>query len=444
MLRLAALGCILRSGVVKGATCPLLLNVDEGFAAPASLLNSEDRATLAFVSSSKVQGWTVAKIEDYTNRIHALKVVHPSIANFLQAFIKARAVFSQLKPGWRPASVLHTSSGLDGTYLIGVNERSMARLIHFLDLTRTRLSDLSVIGLPHNSRGGGELKGSPDAAKLHGGRAAAPDPSVPHAAPVKRTICSIDSYSTYMLSPCPALETLDHSNLCLRDVPLDGGDNATYLPFLRRLVLSDEPPLMSVLLANLSFPKNRHVNICRITRQFDDMLPEDCTFFHPLPLADEVVVDFDSEEAATLQTYRQGSQLLRMRSSGLGPSSNPFFQLVCQIRDLFEHSRAVFALTLRSAPPLADTIGGYAVGLRALLSAFPALSAFCNAIVGILKRQEGLALPLPMLSITVLPGEGGYKPSWTALVEREKVRLREGLTTKLVQDIAVSYVADAP
>ncbi len=51
--------------------------VDESFAAPASLLSSEDRATLAFVSSSKVQEWTVAKIEDYTNRIHALKVVHP-------------------------------------------------------------------------------------------------------------------------------------------------------------------------------------------------------------------------------------------------------------------------------------------------------------------------------------------------------------------------------
>ncbi len=74
-----------------------------------------------------------------------------------------------------------------------------------------------------------------------------------------------------------------------------------------------------------------------------------------------------------------------------------------------------------------------------------ALSAVCSAIVGILKRQEGLALLFPTLSITVLPGEGGYKPSWTALVEREKVRrLRDGLATKLVQDIAVWYVPDAP
>ncbi|KAI0696555.1 hypothetical protein C8T65DRAFT_743517 [Cerioporus squamosus] len=275
---------------------------------------------------------------------------------------------------------------------------------------------------------------------------------------------------------------------------------------------------MSVLLADLCLPKACYVNFSgfRIPRRFDYIVPEDCTSFYPLAFADQVVAKFDYEEHVTLETYAQGSQLLHMRSSGLGSCSSPFFQLVCQIADLFAPSRTFSALTLRSAPPLGDTIGRHAVGLRALLSAFPgllcldttaydgtrdllsllgeaqkktdlyhcpvlqevrvqwryqvidphvvdsesdwlwigpleapdvprrtgpqALSAFCDAIVGILKRRQGLALPLRMLSITVPPGEGGRSPSWTALVEKEKERLRGELSVVMVQDLVVSYV----
>ncbi|RPD59316.1 hypothetical protein L226DRAFT_614135 [Lentinus tigrinus ALCF2SS1-7] len=439
-----------------------------------SLLSSEDRTNLAFVSPSKIQEWTLAKIEDYTNRIEALKAVHNSAAAINRKLPRdvLLEVFSQLKPDRRSAGwydVLHvcrlwrlllfrcpafwTDVLRAPRDLVGVTERSMARLTHFLDLARTRPLELSVIGLPQSAARALssharhivvlEVEGNQrDLALLNSlidaGLPLLKRLSVAHRCDTRNTralppiqlgydklpclrslkmpsqssyimshtfarLSHIELYGCrcrscqassvtyshmrYTLGRCSALETLELTDLCLKDLPSCGGYDTVRLPSLRRLDVWDDPGLMPALLADLSLPKTCFVSLNRAATTFESMLPEpeDCPQFYPVKFADKVVVEFDAEEYATLRTYAKDSQLLHMESPGPFRSEGPmpsfsgcessFFQLVLQVADIFAPPNDVTALTLRTAPPLGDTIGTHSVALRKLLGAFPRL--FC-------------------------------------------------------------------